>query len=205
MHPNPAFRKTDAARNITFARQRGFGVLTMNGEAMPLAAHIPFLLSEDGTTLEGHLARSNPILHALKDGAQRALMVVSGPDAYISPDWYETPDQVPTWNYVAVHLTGDLERRPAEELLLHLNRLSAFFEARLRPKPVWLTSKVDPAALARLLRMIVPVKLQINTIDATWKLAQNKDETARLAAAEGLRASDPAQDTLADLMADPPA
>jgi transcriptional regulator len=204
MHPNPSFRKTDTARNIAFARQRGFGILTMNGKAVPLAAHIPFLLSEDGTILEGHLARSNPILRAIKDGAQQALVMVSGPDAYISPDWYQTPDQVPTWNYVAVHLTGELEIRPPEDLMPHLDRLSAYFEARLRPKPIWLTSKVDPDVLARLLRMIVPVKMRIRGIDATWKLAQNKDAAARLAAAEGLRGSGTTHDALADLMANPP-
>ena len=59
---------------------------------------------------------------------------MSGPDSYISPDWYEVPDQVPTWNYVAVHLTGTLELRPQEELLDLLDRQSALFEARVRPE-----------------------------------------------------------------------
>jgi transcriptional regulator len=204
MHPNPSFRKTDEVRNIAFARQRGFGILTMNGKAVPLAAHIPFLLSEDGTILEGHLARSNPILRALKDGAQTALVMVSGPDAYISPDWYQSPNQVPTWNYVAVHLTGVLETLPPEKLLPHLNHLSDYFEARLAPKPIWLTSKVDPQALTRMLRMIVPVRMRVTAMDATWKLAQNKDEAARLAAADGLRTSDPAHEALADLMVNLP-
>ncbi|NOX73143.1 MAG: FMN-binding negative transcriptional regulator [Alphaproteobacteria bacterium] len=205
MHPNPTFRKTPEARNIAFARQRGFGILSINGERHPLSAHIPFLLTEDGTSLEAHLARSNPILRALKDGVKPAVLMVSGPEGYISPDWYQTDDQVPTWNYVAVHLTGGLETRPAEALLPHLDRLSGFFEARLAPKPVWLTSKVDAQVLARMQRMIVPIRMQISEIDATWKLAQNKGDAARMAAAAGLRASTPEHAALADLMENPPA
>jgi transcriptional regulator len=86
MHPNSSFRKTSKQTNIDFARDRGFGVLSFNGATVPLNAHIPFLLTKDGTKLEAHLARSNPILGALKDGAKPALLTVSGPDAYISPD-----------------------------------------------------------------------------------------------------------------------
>ena len=64
MHPNPAFRQEPRDRNVAFARARGFGVLTINGPDGPLAAHIPFLLNEDASLAELHLARSNPIARA---------------------------------------------------------------------------------------------------------------------------------------------
>ena len=105
---------------------------------------------------------------------------------------------------MAVNLTGSLKTLPAEQLLPHLNRLSRYFETKLLPKPIWLTDKVDPDALSRMLRMIVPIELAVTGVDATWKLAQNKGDAARLAAGEGLRASDPAYGVLADLMAKPP-
>ena len=117
MHPNPAFRKAEDAQNIEFARDRAFGVLAINADGGPLMSHIPFQLSEDGTYLEAHLVRSNPILRALVDGPLEAVIAVSGADAYISPDWYGVADQVPTWNYVAVHLRGSLRALPQEELL----------------------------------------------------------------------------------------
>jgi len=207
MHPNPSFRKTSRETNLAFARKRGFGVLSINGVDVPLSAHIPFLLSQDGTKIQGHLARSNPILRALKekDDATQALLTISGPDAYISPDWYGVQDQVPTWNYVAVNLQGRLKALPAEDLLPHLSKLSAFFEARLLPKPPWLTDKVAPEALSRMLRMIVPVEMTVSSVDATWKLAQNKGDAARLAAAEGLQASGEEFAELAELMKKPPA
>ena len=97
MHPNPIFRKTETAKNIAFARMRCFGILSVNSDDGPLLSHIPFILTEDGASLEAHLVRSNPILRLL-DTPQKAVIAVSGPDAYISPDWYLVADQVPTWN-----------------------------------------------------------------------------------------------------------
>ena len=205
MHPNPSFRGVSKQTSLDFARERGFGMVSINGADIPLCAHIPFLLSEDGTKVEAHLARSNPVLRELKSGAKPALLTISGPDGYISPDWYKIDDQVPTWNYVAVNLVGHLNALPSENLLAHLKRLSAKFETRLLPKPVWLTDKVDPQALSRLMRMIVPVEMTVTSVDATWKLAQNKEDSARLAAADGLRGIDRANPTLAELMANPPA
>lgn len=190
MHPNPIYRSADTARNIGFARDRSFGVLAVSDPqgGAPMLSHLPFVLSEDGTMAELHLVRSNPIARALKSPLP-ARLAVSGPDSYISPDWYGMEDQVPTWNYVAVHLTGRLELCPEAELRGFLDRLSAQFEARLAPKPEWRADKMDTGALARLMRMIVPVRLQIEATDGTWKLAQNKPEAARLAAAEAVAAS----------------
>lgn len=183
MHPNPAFRAEDRARNIAFARNRAFGVLALSTQDAPLISHVPFLLSADGTRAEMHLVRSNPIVRSLKQ-PRLASIIVSGPDGYISPDWYGVEDQVPTWNYVAVHLTGTLELRPPEELRDLLDRQSAFYEERLLPKPPWRTDKMSPEALERMMRMIVPCRMQVGDIQGTWKLNQNKPDAVRLAAAE---------------------
>lgn len=185
MHPNPAFRSRPDAANLAFARQRGFGVLSVNGAAGPLAAHLPFAFEPEGRGVLMHLVRSNPMLAALENPAP-ALLAVSGPDGYISPDWYGLPDQVPTWNYVAVHLRGTLERLPDERLRGAVDALSAAFEARLAPKRAWTSDKMAPEALARMMRAIVPVRLAIETVDGTWKLGQNKPEVARLGAAEAV-------------------
>ncbi|MGV6805807.1 MAG: FMN-binding negative transcriptional regulator [Ruegeria sp.] len=183
MHPNPAFRAEDRARHIDFARERGFGVLAVSTEEAPLISHVPFLLSEDGTVAELHLVRSNPITRVLT-GPKAARIAVSGPDGYISPDWYGVEDQVPTWNYVAVHLTGQMEMLPNERLRDLLDRQSAFFEERLQPKPPWRADKMDSHALERMMRMIVPCRMHVTEIDGTWKLNQNKPEAARLGAAD---------------------
>ncbi len=205
MHPNPVFHTATRAENIAFARHRAFGVLSVAArQGPPLVSHVPFLLSEDGESADLHLVRSNPIARALGTPLP-ALLAVSGPDGYVSPDWYGVPDQVPTWNYVAVHLTGTLEARPANELRDLLDRQSAAFESRLAPKPPWTTAKMDPAALDRMMRMIVPCRLRVSGIDGTWKLNQNKPEAARMGAADAVRAAGFGAQTaaLADLMINP--
>lgn len=206
MHPNPAFRKAGTAANLAFAADRGFGLLTVSGPEGPLAAHVPFVITEDGASVETHLVRSNPVVRALEAGPVPALLAVSGPDGYVSPDWYGAEDQVPTWNYVAVHLRGPLALAPTATLRDMLARLSRTFEPRLAPKRPWTMDKMTPAALERLLRAIVPARLTIESADGTWKLGQNKDERARLGAAAGVEGSVGAElAALAALMRDPPA
>jgi transcriptional regulator len=184
MHPNPAYRQQPEARALEFARERGFGALTVSGPDGVLAAHVPFVMA-DGR-IAAHLVRSNPLVRHLKDGPATALMIVSGPDGYISPDWYGEGDRVPTWNYVAVHLRGELRLVDEDRLLADLDRLSSNFETRLAPKPIWKTSKMTPEVLARLQRQIVPVEMTIENIDSTFKLNQNGADSSRLGAAAGL-------------------
>lgn len=188
MHPNPVFHTADAQANIAFARDRGFGVLAVSDETgAPLLSHVPFLLSKDGAIADLHLVRSNPIAR-IANSLLPVRIAVSGPDGYVSPDWYGLDDQVPTWNYVAVHLTGVLERRPQDELRDLLDRETALFETRLRPKTLWRADKMDSAALDRMMRMIVPFRMRVEAVDGTWKLNQNKPDAARLGAAENMEA-----------------
>lgn len=188
MHPNPVFHTADSQVNIDFARERGFGVLAVaEDNGTPLLSHVPFLLAKDGTSADLHLVRSNPITRITKV-PRSARIAISGPDGYVSPDWYGLEDQVPTWNYVAVHLTGTLEMRPQDELRDLLDRESAFFERRLLPKTPWRADKMDGAALDRMMRMIVPFRMQVDAVDGTWKLNQNKPDSARLGAAQQMEA-----------------
>ena len=183
MHPNPVFHDVNAAKNIAFARSRAFGVLALNGDDGPLISHIPFLLSDDAATADLHLVRSNPIAR-MGEGSHAAKILVSGPDSYVSPDWYGVQDQVPTWNYIAVHLTGTLERLPQDAMHDMLDRQSAAYEAQLLPKTPWTTAKMTPEDLEKMMRMIVPFRFTVTGVDGTWKLGQNKPELARVSAAE---------------------
>jgi len=188
MHPNPHFRNETRERHIAFARERSFGTLAVNAKDGPLLSHIPFLLSEDGTNIELHLVRSNPILKLL-DEPRDAVIAVTGGDAYLSPDWYKVDDQVPTWNYVVVHLRGKLEILPHEEIHQVLNRLSASMEERLLPKRPWTSDKMTDEVYQKMLRQIVPLKMTVGEINGTWKLSQNKPDEVRLAAADAVKDS----------------
>ncbi|MDG4647102.1 FMN-binding negative transcriptional regulator [Roseibacterium sp. SDUM158017] len=200
MHPNPAFRATPAATSLDFARARGFGTLCVNAEGGPLLAHVPFLLNADGTEAEMHLVRSNPIAR-MATGQTDAVIAVQGPDGYVSPDWYGDANQVPTWNYVAVHLRGTLEPADPATMRAHLDRISAHFEGRL-PKTPWTADKMTGDTLERMMRTILPFRLAVSGIDGTWKLNQNKTDAMRLAAADLIAGSGIGQElgTLARLM-----
>ncbi len=188
MHPNPAYRQQPEARALDFARERGFGALTVSGPEGALAAHVPFVI--EAGMLAAHMVRSNPLVRLLREGPAAALMIVTGPDGYISPDWYGEDDRVPTWNYVAVHLRGQLRLIDEARLLPHLDRLAANFEAQLAPKPPWKTGKMTPEVLAKMMRQIVPVEMTIEPVDSTFKLNQNGADSSRLGAAAGLAAGE---------------
>ena len=195
MHPNPVYRQTAQDENIAFARSQSFGVLCLSDKNAPMIAHVPFLIAPDGATAELHLVRSNPIVRALAKGPQPATIIVNGPHGYVSPDWYGIEDQVPTWNYVAVHLTGQVEVLPQDALGGILDRLSHHFEAQLAPKKIWTSDKMADGVMDRMMRQIVPVQFTITDVNGTWKLNQNKADEVRLRAADHMEESPVGVDT----------
>ncbi len=204
MHPNPTYRRTPEDRAIAFVRERSFGQITTMGPGGLLASHVPVLLSDDATTLDLHLVRSNPIARALSEPLT-VLLAITGPDGYVSPDWYGADDQVPTWNYVSVHIQGTLEKLDQDMIRDVLDRQSALFENQL-PKPAWSTQKMTPDVLDKMMRQIVPCRLTVTDIQSTFKLNQNKPDEVRLRAADEMAQSGIGIETnaLADLMRNPP-
>ena len=201
MHPNPIYRDADRDHCLSFAAEVGFGTLAVSApDAPPLIAHVPFVLTEGGD-VEMHLVRSNPVARAAAEGPP-ARLAVQGPHGYISPDWYGDPAQVPTWNYVAVHLRGVLHPLPDEALRASLETLTEMFETRLLPKKPWLLDKTPKDVQARLMRMIRPFRFEVAHVDGTWKLAQNKPAPARMSVASHLKGAPVGQETalLAALM-----
>ena len=109
MYIPAAFVESDPTALHGFIEQHSFGLLVSQLDGQPFASHLPFLLDRAaGTqgTLIGHMARANPQWRQ-SDG-QTALVIFSGPHAYISPTWYEADQVVPTWNYAAVHAYGKM-------------------------------------------------------------------------------------------------
>lgn len=147
-------------------------------------AHIPFVHSADATSIDFHLVRSNPIARLARDTDLPAVISVSGPDSYISPDWYRIDDQVPTWNYIAAHIRGRLTALSQDQLRDILDRTSDVFENQLAPKTPWTSDKMSDGVMDKMLRAIVPFQLKIDDIQSTWKLNQNKDDAVRESAAQ---------------------
>ena len=199
MHPNSAFRAEDRAVHEALLDQIGFGMVFAQIPDGPRVAHTPLILSGAGR-VRFHLARGNALAKHL-DGAS-ALLLVNGPDGYVSPRWYIDPDQVPTWNYVAIELEGPVRRIAESELLALLEALSARHEARVSKGVAWTMDKLSQPMLRRLLAGIVGFELEIQAWRPTYKLSQNKspEEHARVVA--GLETA--GQPKLAALMRAPP-
>ncbi len=182
MHPNPAFRPKDEALAALLVREIGFASLFAATPDGLRVAHAPVLLSEDARTLQFHLARGNGLTRHL-DGAS-LLIVVQGPDAYVSPGWYEAADQVPTWNYVAVEMEGAARKLDTAALVAQLDALTAQHEARIGAAPPWTRDKMTPASFGRMTDAILGFEVMISAWRPTLKLSQNKaaDERERVIA-----------------------
>ena len=185
MHPNAAFRWEDRGAMRAFVADQAFGQIFAATPDGPRVAHLP-IVWHNADHLRFHIARGNGLTRHL-DGCT-ALFVVNGPDAYVSPDWYGSDNQVPTWNYVAVELEGSVRKLSDEELTAQLDALSHDQEARLAPKRPWTRDKMDTGYFDKLTRGIIGFELRVTAWRGTVKLGQNKDAQARANVANALEA-----------------
>lgn len=189
MYAHPAF-KVHRAVGLAFAAARGFGLVIACDGGRPVGSLLPFRVSEaDGRLprVQFHVACANPLAHlAVKGGPW--LIAVAGDDAYVSPDWYASSEQVPTWLYEAVQLSGPVHLVPADHAPDHLDRLAAQFESWLAPKPSWTVDRVPPHRREALMNAIVAIEMTVETVEGTFKLNQHKADADHVAVVGALRA-----------------
>ena len=182
-------------------------LVTMGGDGLE-ASHVPVLLDAGAGpygTLVGHFSKANPQWRRLSPEVP-ALAIVAGPDAYVTPSWYETKKQtgkaVPTWNYVAVHAYGTLELfEDAESLRDVVTRLTDLHEAGRAES--WKVTDAPEDFIQGMFKGIVGFRLPIARIEGKWKLSQNRPAEDRAGVVEGLRADGgPAELAVAALMAE---
>ena len=185
----PQFR-IEEQRALEFAGQRGFGMIVAADEHSPRASHVPFVLGErDGqVVVQIHFTAKNPLV-ALADGTRCFLLIVAGDDAYISNDWYSSRDNVSTWLYEAVHLSGVAHLRELDENRGHGDALLAVSEARL-PKQPWDLAQMEPGKRESMLAAIRVVDLVVDTVEGQAKLNQHKSDADHIAVADRLARSE---------------
>jgi transcriptional regulator len=202
MYTPPLF-KQDRTASLSFAEERGFGLVCAWNGARPIASSLPFYLShsdDGGLQALFHVARGNP-LAALADGVMSWLLAIAGPDAYVSADWYISPDQVPTWLYQSVHLTGPVRVLSDGELSVQIDALSAKFENWLLPKKPWTSAKMTPARLEAMKKAIIGLVMTVEEVEGSFKLNQHKSEADYAAVAGALEGRpDTGSQKIADLM-----
>ena len=186
MHPNAAFRWEDEAAMRTFVAARGFATLCVATPEGPIVAHAPLIVTAEGC-LRFHVARGNRITRHL-DGATMVACVADA-DFYVSPDWYASEDQVPTWNYLVVEVEGSVTALDEPGLAAQVEALSNHFERTLAPKPVWTRDKMTPGRFEAMLRAIQGFELAPTAWRGTRKMGQNKAAEDRAALAGALAAS----------------
>lgn len=183
-----------------FMEQFSFASLITHNEGKLIGSHIPFVLDRQAGAhgrLRGHVAVGNPQLAHLKSGAE-ALVMFQGPHSYISPSWYAAQENVPTWNYTAVHAYGRPRMLDRDGLiallkdLVHQNEASFDQPWDFDPRAPW---------IKRMLPQIAAFEIPIERLEGKFKLNQNRALADRRRVVEVLSASDdPAQRHMAELI-----
>lgn len=176
MRQNPSFAMTDIAELRRIIAANPWATLVGRDEHGMTASHYAVLLDpdRDDLTIVAHVGRPDEIVLGL--GAEELMVIFQGPNGYISPGWYGDVAAVPTWNYVAVHLSGVPELLDTEENLRVLDHLVDHFEGRLAdPRGMW-TPPNDEAFVRRLEAGTVGFRLTPTRVTAKRKLSQNKPD-----------------------------
>ncbi|MGH8279942.1 MAG: FMN-binding negative transcriptional regulator [Gammaproteobacteria bacterium] len=203
MYTPAAFKLDDVPRLHALIRKYPFAPLLTAHQGDIAVTHLPFMVDPARGrygTLIAHMARANSHWK-LFDGQQEALAVFTGPNAYISPSWYESPVTVPTWNYAVVHATG----RPAivsdkQRVRAILEQLVAIHEAYVHPP--WRTEQAGDYINDQI-QYIVAFEIPIERLEGKFKFNQNrsrKDQEGVVQALAG--ATNPLQRAVAELMAE---
>lgn len=202
MYIPKSFQETDRETLFQFIRNNSFALLVSTGDdGIPMATHLPIELQptgDDQFQLVGHLAKANPQGKLLARNTP-SLAVFSGPHSYISSSWYDHVN-VPTWNYLSVHVTGQTRILTEDETLELLRQQVDKYEARSKC-PVSIESMTE-VYVRKEMRGLVAFSMTIDKIEGAAKLSQNRDDANYKAIISELRQTgDPTADALANEMA----
>jgi transcriptional regulator len=168
----PGYYKNENTAEVKdFIRHHGFGVLITHTGKKLWGTHIPLELSGDGNHLLGHISRANAQWRNFT-GGEEVMAIFTGPHAYISSSWYDH-ENVPTWNYIAVHVYGTIRIIEGDLLYQSLKRLTDKYEKESE-NPVSL-ERMSPDYIKKAMLGLVGFEITITNIEAAYKLSQNRD------------------------------
>lgn len=163
------FQMNDEEVIYDFIEKHGFALLFSQHEGEPYASHLPLELNRDENALFGHFARANEQWKDVEN--QQVLVVFQGPHCYISPSWYETNKAVPTWNYVTVHVYGQLEI--IEDGNVIFDSLDDLVNKYEDPDSSYKLTEIEPSFIEGMMKGIVAFKINITKMEGKAKLSQN--------------------------------
>lgn len=195
------FRDEDRERALRLIRENPFATVITAVSGNVLTSFVPCIVveTEPSVILGAHFARANPHWRSIE--AAESILIFHGPHAYISPRWYPNPSRnVPTWNYAVVRASASAELLEERELRALLDRLTNEMEDGAQD--AWTIDGADPQYIARQIGGIVGARFRVRSLDAKFKLSQNREEIDRAGAMNGLANTDANGRRVATMMAE---
>ncbi len=177
MYSMPHFKAENEQELFDFIGHYPFAFLTGSfAHGRPVATQVPMLAGRrDGRlVLEAHIMRNTDHHRAFAENPE-VLAVFTGPHAYVSASWYSKPHNASTWNYMSVHMGGTIRFLDEEGLRESLRKLTLHFEGQDRTSPT-VFDNLPPKDVEEMLPMITAFEVDVQRIDHTFKLSQNRDE-----------------------------
>ncbi|NRB25967.1 FMN-binding negative transcriptional regulator [Shewanella sp.] len=194
MHIPSKFKQNDDSQLMAIMREYPFATLITNTESGVEATHLPvvFKESEGKFTILAHIARANKLWESVKDGSE-ILLIFNGPNCYISPNYYPTKKEsgkaVPTWNYVVVHVKGNISFINDTQWIY--NMIDSLTEEHESKQDVpWSMSDAPTTYINKMLPAIVGIEISVSSIEGQWKLSQNQPEINKLGVIQELLEKD---------------
>jgi transcriptional regulator len=169
------FKVTNVDEISDFVQKNSFGTIVTTDQGKPIATHLPLCFIKKGEDyyITGHMAYGNPQWRTFET-SENVLIMFQGPHAYVSSSWY-SHENVPTWNYQAVHMYGKASILEKDELIEDLTSMLEKYEKNRENPVLW--DKLSPDILENELKGIVGFKIKVEEIQAAYKLSQNRNET----------------------------
>lgn len=181
MYPPPHHQSSDIDKMITLIKNFPLGMLVSSLNGKSFVTHIPIIYNDATKKLVAHIDKFNPQLATLVDGAE-VTVVFKGPDTYISPSVYATT-QLPTWNYMIVHITGTIklvnDPEDAKDTMIAMTKFLEGTEQRF-------ILKKDNPSMDRMVNYIQAFNIEITNWEGKFKLSQDKNEQDQLNAKQEL-------------------
>jgi transcriptional regulator len=177
MYNLPYFTDNNTENWMNLIEEFPFAVLTgsfSNGKQV--ATQIPFILveKEGEMYIQGHIMKHTDHYNAFIENKQ-ALVIFTGPDAYVSASWYKNPHKGSTWNYMSVHISGELNFLSKNELKELMRKMTLKFENQNQNSPT-IVDNLDSDYIETMFNAIVGIELKLDQVHPIFKLSQNKDE-----------------------------
>ncbi|MFC1285241.1 FMN-binding negative transcriptional regulator [Bacillus paralicheniformis] len=169
------FKVENVDEVLDIVQKNSFGTIVTTEQGKPIATHLPLGFNKKGDDyyITGHVAYGNPQWRTFET-CQDVLVMFQGPHAYISSSWYGH-EEVPTWNYQAVHIYGQASILERDELIEELTIMMEKYEKHREHPILW--ANLSPQLLENQLKAIVGFKIRVEDIQAAYKLSQNRNDT----------------------------